>query len=249
MKSTFLITLALTLSFTSYTQLKDIDRNEYKTIKIGNQVWMAENLNVSHFKNGDKIMQAKTVKQWQDAIKEGIPAWCYYDNDKKKFGKKYAKLYNIFAVIDPRGLSPEGWHVADSVDYRILINYLGGDSIAGYKMKSKSGWLRQGLVAEDTIATNPNGSNESGFNGIPGGYRNCDCFSHGNAYGEWWTSSKPNVRFGSNNVFHIQYVSMWYSYEYGYNGILFGWSGIYLEEDGTFKSLDCSGFSVRCLKD
>ena len=249
MKSILLITLALTYSITSLSQVKDIDGKKYKTVKIGNQVWMAENLNVSHFNNGDTIIHAKTNEQWQDAINKGIPAWCYYENDKDFFGKKCAKLYNVFAVIDQRGLAPKGWHVPDSIDYRILINHLGGDSIAGYKMKSKSGWLRQDLVAEDTTTTDPNGSNESGFTAIPGGYRMCDYFNHGYEYGEWWTSSKSNVRYGSKSDFKVSYVSMWYSYEYGYDGILFNSDYVYTEDKVSFKSDYCHGLSVRCLKD
>lgn len=86
------------------------DGKIYKTIKIRDQVWMAENLNVDKFQNGDQIYHAKTDQDWFDAGKYGKPAWCYYDNDPAN-GITLGKLYNWYAVNDPRGLAPEGWHI------------------------------------------------------------------------------------------------------------------------------------------
>src|SRR5690349_7105350 len=84
---------------------------EYPSVKIGNQVWMLENLDVDHFRNGDEIPHASSVEAWVEAGKQGKPAWCYYDN-KEENGTRYGKLYNWFAAADPRGLAPEGWRVA-----------------------------------------------------------------------------------------------------------------------------------------
>ncbi len=94
-----------------FESLKDSrDGKVYKTVKIGEQVWMAENLNVSTFRNGEPILQTITKTDWENAIKNKKPAWCYYDNDIKN-GEKYGKLYIWFAVNDPRGLAPIGWHI------------------------------------------------------------------------------------------------------------------------------------------
>lgn len=107
----------------------------YKTVTIGTQVWMKENLNVSTFRNGDPIPEAKTDEEWKAAGDAKQPAWCYYDNDPNN-GAKYGKLYNWYAVNDSRGLAPEGWHVPTDQEWTDLIGFLGDD--AGKKMKSKS---------------------------------------------------------------------------------------------------------------
>jgi uncharacterized protein (TIGR02145 family) len=81
-----------------------------KTIKIGKQTWMAENLNVDKFRNGDLIPHIQDPEEWEQAGKNQQPAWCYYENDPEN-GNIYGKLYNWYAVNDPRGLAPEGFHV------------------------------------------------------------------------------------------------------------------------------------------
>jgi hypothetical protein len=85
---------------------------EIKEVKIGDQIWMAENLNVDKFNNGDLIPEAKTKEEWKAASKNGQPAWCYHNNISSN-GSKYGKLYNWYAVTDPRGLAPEGWKTED----------------------------------------------------------------------------------------------------------------------------------------
>jgi uncharacterized protein (TIGR02145 family) len=160
----------------------DIDGNFYKTVKIDDQVWMAENLNVSHFRNGDPIPEAKTKEEWELAWTELSPAWCYYNNDSEN-GKKYGKLYNWYAVIDTRGLEPKGWRVPSTKEWTTLIGNLDGDNIAGMKMKSTTGWDLEG-----------NGDNSSGFMGIPSGGRsiNGDFIDMGRA-GIWWSSSENSA--------------------------------------------------------
>jgi uncharacterized protein (TIGR02145 family) len=147
-----------------------------QTVTIGTQVWMTKNLDVSTFRNGDQIPEAKTFEEWEKAGKNKQPAWRYYDNDPKN-GEKYGKLYNWYAVSDPRGLAPEGWRVPSNNEWTLLETYLGRDK-AGVKMKSKSGWKEKN-----------NGTNRSGFSGLPGG-----CFYEGNftglGYGcGWWSST------------------------------------------------------------
>ena len=106
----------------------------YKTVTIGTQIWMKENLNVSTFRNGDPIPEAKTAEEWQAAGEAKQPAWCYYDNDSKN-GVKYGKLYNWYAVNDSRGLAPVGWHVPDNDEWEVLEGIAGGFWVAGESLK------------------------------------------------------------------------------------------------------------------
>jgi len=99
-------------------------KSGFKTVEIGEQVWMAENLNVSTFRNGDPIPQARTQEEWKKAGENKQAAWCYYDNNPAN-GKKYGKLYNYYATSDPRGLAPNGWHIPTDSEWKTLIKYLG----------------------------------------------------------------------------------------------------------------------------
>ena len=108
---------------------------EIQTINIDKQVWMKENLTLDRFRNGDLIPEVKTSKEWEKAGDNLEPAWCYYDNDSIN-GEKYGKLYNWFALNDPRGLAPEGWHIPSDEEWTKLIHELGVND-AGTKLKSK----------------------------------------------------------------------------------------------------------------
>ncbi|MBM3399551.1 MAG: hypothetical protein FJY15_03185, partial [Bacteroidetes bacterium] len=149
-------------------------------VKIGTQTWMAKNLDVSTFRNGDAIPEAKTAEEWKAYTAATEAAWCYYDNNPEN-GKIYGKLYNWYAVNDPRGLAPKGWHIPTDKEWTSLTNYyLGGINIAGAKMKSKTGWDNNG-----------NGTNSSGFNGLPGGNRNFNgTFINVGKDGYWWSSTE-----------------------------------------------------------
>lgn len=152
---------------------------QVKEVKIGKQVWMAENLNVSTFRNGDPIPQAKTAEEWAKATENKQPAWCYYENNAEN-GKTYGLLYNWYAVNDARGLAPAGYHIPTFAEWTTLTDYLGGVEVAGTKMKSTSGWNENG-----------NGTNSSGFNGLPGGYRNLiGTFLNIGRNGCWWSSTE-----------------------------------------------------------
>jgi uncharacterized protein (TIGR02145 family) len=153
---------------------------EFKTVKIGNQIWMAENLNVDYYRNGDPIPEVKDDNQWS---KLNSGAWCYYDNDIAN-GKVYGKLYNWYTLKDARGLCPIGWHVPGDEEWTTLENYLGGKEVAGGKLKSEKVWRSPNIGA----------NNLSGFNGLPGGYRLYlgKCNDVGNI-GYHWSSSE----FGS----------------------------------------------------
>ena len=154
----------------------------YSTVAIGNQVWNSKNLDVSTFRNGDSIPEAKSKDEWITAGKENKAAFCYYNFDVN-YGAIYGKLYNFYAVQDSRGLAPMGYHIPRDWEWTILTHSLGGDALAGHKMKSKTGWYEGG-----------NGDNSSGFNGLPGG----SCEIDGNfveitEMGNWWSSSVDNL--------------------------------------------------------
>ncbi len=153
-------------------------------VEIGDQVWMSENLNADKFRNGDLIPEAKTSDEWEAAGKNRQPAWCYYENDQEN-ETPYGKLYNWYAVNDPRGLAPEGWRVPSDAEWNRLINFLGGAELAGHKMKSTWAWKDGG-----------NGNNVSGFNGFPGGGRNTNgTFYSIGINGYSWSSSETNTSF------------------------------------------------------
>jgi uncharacterized protein (TIGR02145 family) len=152
-----------------------------QTVNIGTQVWTSKNLDVSTYRNGDPIRHASTPAEWLDAVNKEEGAWCYYSNDPKN-GEIYGKLYNWYAVNDPRGLAPEGYHIPSDAEWSVLTEYL-GENNAGFKMKSTSGWSNGG-----------NGDNSSGFNGLPGGY----CYYNGSfnyvtQNGLFWSSSGSNT--------------------------------------------------------
>jgi uncharacterized protein (TIGR02145 family) len=187
-----------------------------ETVRIGDQEWMTTNLSVSRFRNGDPIPEAKTAEEWEQAGKQQRPAWCYFENDPEN-GKLYGKLYNWYAVIDPRGLAPEGWRIPNNNDWSELADRYGGIRKAGSMLKSAAGWGATG-----------NGTNESGFAGLPGGIRtDRGDFVDGGVYGYWWSTTELNGSYA------------FYRYLYCRSGKLFSYVNY-------FKS---SGFSVRCLRD
>ena len=157
----------------------DIKSKDFGTVRIGTQTWAVANLNVSTFRNGDSIPEARTNKEWETAGESGKPAWCYYNNDPAN-GPKYGKLYNWYAVNDPRGLAPAGWALSSDTDWAKLTYYSGGQEAAGERMKSSSGW-----------SEGNNGTNKSGFIGLPGGYRvENGTFLNLGSIGIWWSSTE-----------------------------------------------------------
>jgi len=168
------------------------DGKKYGIVKINSQVWMSENLNASAYRNGDPILYARSSKEWLDAANKKEGAWCYYDIDEQN-GKNFGKLYNWYAVNDPRGLAPKGYHIPTNTEWNVLSNYLGGDLIAGKKMKSTSEWQR-------SLET---GDNSSGFNGEGSGLRRqWGAFDYLYQFGLWWCSTE----FDTNYVWHCNLV-------------------------------------------
>jgi len=149
----------------------------YPTVTIGTQIWMQKNLNVCKYRNGDDIPQVQDPTAWE-ALTTG--AWCYYNNDTAN-GPVYGKLYNWYAVNDPRGLAPTGNHIPSDAEWTILTTFLGGE-FAGDKMKATTGWTPYSGITN---------TNSSGFTGLPGGYRsNNGAFDSVGNFGTWWSSSE-----------------------------------------------------------
>jgi uncharacterized protein (TIGR02145 family) len=198
----------------------DHDGQEYKTIVIGEQEWMAENLNVSTYGNGDAILTNLVDSVWS-TTDQG--AWSYY-NDNENFACPFGKLYNWLAVTDPRCICPVGWHVPSDEDWSILVDSLGSFSIVGVKLKT-TGNLEEGTGL--WRSPNQNASNSTGFSGLPGGFRNSvNNYGAKDGYGYYWSSSlnaegKPLYRYLSFNNFLV------YRYYSQVN----------------------TGFSVRCVRD
>jgi len=203
------------------TRVDDFQSVYFDEVTIGTQIWMTSNLNVDKFRNGDTIPKAATYEEWLKARDKEQPAWCYYLNELSN-GIKYGKLYNWYAVNDPRGLAPSGYHIPSDNEWTILTNYLGVNSKTGTKMKSTSGWNQNNY-----LLTDQNGTNISGFSAVPCGYSHVDGpFDNVGKKVTWWSStefSKKNAWTRSLNCF---------------NG--------YVEKDYNNKR---SGFSVRCLRD
>ena len=225
------------------------NKGPIKGVAIGSQVWMSTNLNVSTYRNGDVIPQVQDKDTW-DKLTTG--AWCYYENNAAN-GTKYGKLYNWYAVNDARGLAPAGWHIPTDGEWTVLSTYLGGEDVAGKKMKSTSGWeswtediicsncktwnaeyrrKKECNVCQDTRVNGKktysgNGINSSGFTGLPGGFRSYNgFFSSVGRYSYWWGASEDDGSAAWGRRL-LSYVSN-------------------LNRYGCLKSC---GYSVRCVRD
>jgi uncharacterized protein (TIGR02145 family) len=144
----------------STSTVTDIDGNVYQTVVIGTQEWMAENLKVTHYRNGEEIPNVTGNASWQGAT---AGAWCCYNNDTMLVAT-YGRLYNWHAVHDARGLAPAGWHVPSDAEWQTLIDFLGGTMLAGGPMKE--------MGTTHWVTPNDGATNASGFTALPGGHRN-----------------------------------------------------------------------------
>jgi uncharacterized protein (TIGR02145 family) len=166
-------------------KMTDIDGNIYNTIVINGTVWMAENLKTTRYANGDSIPNVTGNTQWL-ALTSG--AWSYYLNNNS-YNNTYGKLYNWYAISDSRNICPNGWHVPRFSEFDSMINYLGGTSVAGGKLKSTG--------TTNWVTPNTGANNISGFSGLPGGYRanidgGGDFYKLG--YDGWWAFIvAPNI--------------------------------------------------------
>ena len=152
------------------------DGQRYKWIRIGDQIWMAENLNATIFIDGSPITLAEDDNEWTNLSDAG---YCWYNNNKIDNSQTYGALYNGYAASNPK-ISPSGWHVATSADWQRLFDFLGEDAAGKLKENGNVLWA------------NPNtgATNESNFNARPGGRRDSEnSFNSMGRFGYWWTSS------------------------------------------------------------
>jgi uncharacterized protein (TIGR02145 family) len=166
----FLAVFAFFVNKNHAQTITDYDGNVYNTVTIGTQVWMKENLKVTHYRNGDSIPNIKVDTTWRN-LRTG--AYCDYNNSPDT-SKTYGRLYNWYAVDDSRNIAPVGWHIPTDCDWINLITYLGGPIVAGDKMKEG------GSIHWNTSA--PGASNSSGFTALPGGYRDIDGYYYLNGH-------------------------------------------------------------------
>ncbi len=211
------VTSAVFNTAKTYGTMTDQDGNTYKTITIGTQTWMAENLRVTKYRNGDPIPNVTDDAAWE-ALTTG--ACCTYENTTNKDEiATYGRLYNFYAATDSRNIAPAGWHVPTDAEWTTLTTYLGGESVAGGKMKEAgtTHWL----------SPNEGATNSSGFTALPGGFRNyTGTFYSIGDYGTWWSASVHYTGYVWNR--YVGYDDG-YVYRYNYSKVL--------------------GFSVRCVRD
>jgi uncharacterized protein (TIGR02145 family) len=176
-------------------------------VTICEQTWMTRNLDVSNYRNGDPIPRVTDAGTWATLT---TGAYCYYNNDSATYAAVYGKLYNWYAVNDPRGLAPEGWHIPTDAEWTTLTGCLGGDAVASYK-------LREVGIAHWT-APNSGANNSSGFTALPGGDRNTagsffDLYNNGN----WWSATEASssnawsrgLYYGNGNVYRASYSKIY----------------------------------------
>ena len=179
------------------TIVNDIEGNSYSVIKIGDQIWMGENLKVTKYNDGSSIPNIIDQEEW---INDSTGAYCNGDNSIDTTDK-YGAIYNWYAV-ETEKLCPTDWHIPSKDEWTTLTNYAGGEKLAGNKLKSTYGWFRSG-----------NGNNEFGFNALPAVNRDLVRFSIYQQHTSFWSSSltvdnKPyakSLTYGSDN---FQYGSV-----------------------------------------
>lgn len=194
--------------------MTDVEGNVYNIVTIGTQTWMAENLKVTKY-NNDTVIPLVTGSTWENL---STPAYCWYDNDEETYKDTYGALYNWFTV-NTGMLCPTGWHVPTDVEWTELIDFLGGENVAGGKLKE--------IGTDHWISPNNGATDETGFTALPGGYRNFDgVFYNIGENGNWWSSTEDGAggawyRKIQNSIADVSRLS-------------------YMKQ---------RGFSIRCVKD
>ncbi len=193
----------------------DIDGNVYNTVTIGTQVWMAENLKTTKYRDGTNIPNVTDNTAWGNLT---TGAYCDYSNTPSN-SATYGRLYNWYAATNVHNIAPTGWHVPTDAEWTTLTTFLGGESVAGGKLKE--------IGTTYWASPNTGATNETGFTALPGGYRD----SSGTFYtigssGFWWSATESGATFA-------WYRNMFYNYSDVYRNYI-------------YKEL---GFSVRCVRD
>jgi uncharacterized protein (TIGR02145 family) len=203
-------------------KISDIEGNSYNTVLIGNQHWMAENLKVSKYNDGTQIPNVTDDTKWS-GLSSG--AWCYYNNEVVN-NSKYGKLYNWYAISlttnGNKNLCPSGWHVPSDIEWTVLIKYLGGEDVAGGKLK--------GVGTTNWSYSNTDDSNISLFTGLPGGNRNdAGSFENIGEGAYWWSSSEVFWKSEATGM-------AWYRY-------------LFSSIEYRKKTNQVNGLSIRCIRD
>jgi uncharacterized protein (TIGR02145 family) len=207
-----------------------------QTVVIGNQTWTTKNLDVTTYSDGTPIPKARNNEEWANST---TGAWCYFE-DLESLGKIHGKLYNWYAVAGiydevskkdiskRKKLAPEGWHVPSNTEWTTLTTFLGGEKVAGGKMKEKG--------SEIWASPNVSATNSSGFTAIPGSYR------YGNV--------KNQILNGIFSPSIVEDTYFWSSTEVKMAGTAYA-RGLNFTSSVVFKGplLLSNGLSVRCIKD
>jgi uncharacterized protein (TIGR02145 family) len=203
------------LTVKALVTVTDIDGNVYHTVTIGTQVWMVENLKTTKYNDGAAIPLVMDIVTWAALT---TPGYCWNNNDAATYKDTYGVLYNWYTVNTGK-LAPAGWHVPTDSEWSVLATYLGGDSVAGSKLKE--------VGTTHWISPNTGATNETGFTALPGGYRNLfgAFFSIGGS-GYWWSATVRDA-----------------TYSWG-RGIYYNGANVF-----RFDYYNRSGFSVRCVRD
>jgi uncharacterized protein (TIGR02145 family) len=179
-----------------YNKVKDYDGNSYSVVKIGNQLWMAENLATTRFSDGTKIPSVSDYKAWSNLLS---PGFCWYFNEAENYKASYGALYNGYTVSTGK-LCPEGWHVPSAEEWQTLMNFSGGKEVGG-KLKETGN--------EHWMSPNEGATNEVGYSALPGGSRGIrGSFFDDRLQGYWWSSTDldnnnslyNSLRYSSNEV-------------------------------------------------
>jgi uncharacterized protein (TIGR02145 family) len=205
----------ISFSTLDYGTVTDIEGNEYKTITIGTQIWMMKNLRTTRYNDGTAIPLVTDSAAWASL---STPAYSWYKNDEAAFKSTYGALYN-WHTVNTGKLCPGGWHAPSDDEWTILTSNLGGESVAGGKLKEPgiSYW----------VEPNEGATNESGFSALPGGFRYHDGVFFDLGFGGYWWSSE---QYNSSDAF--------FRFLYYKDSTVF-----------RFNNRKRNGFSVRCLQD
>jgi uncharacterized protein (TIGR02145 family) len=177
----------------NYGNMSDIEGNEYKTVTIGDQTWMAKNLRTTKYRDGTPIRLVTDSTAWAGL---SSPGFCWYNNDESTFKTEYGALYNWYAIRNGK-LCPQGWHVPTDEEWSILATYTGGEKIAGGNLKESgtSHWVRPNSGAKDI----------SRFTALPGGLRYSNGIFHDLGFGAyWWSSTEYNDARGIFTFLYYQ---------------------------------------------
>ncbi|MGB3008197.1 MAG: fibrobacter succinogenes major paralogous domain-containing protein [Chitinophagaceae bacterium] len=201
--------------------------NEIQGVEIGSQIWMTKNLDIDRFSNGDAILQAQSLAAWLEASKDKLPAWCYYE-ENGKLHPEYGKLYNLYAVIDKRGLAPKGWYLPKKKDWDDLIEFCGGQEFSASRL------------AYFPSNNNTSKPTSAAFSAILGGYRlgtislaETGGFRNAGKITEWWTS-EANAKYPNEQAY---YTCM-------YNAVRK--DAVFGTHEGALSGI--MGYYIRCFK-